>query len=96
MSYPPLLPELHPMCGKLMIELKECWKVNEYSKFRGACNEYSYELSKCLKKEKLEARAPRLQKFQERWNERKEKDKETMEALDRAGLSTIYGTASLP
>ncbi|GFH05915.1 COX assembly mitochondrial protein [Haematococcus lacustris] len=57
--HPQLIPEKHPMCGKYMEALVACRKANPFDRFRGACNDITLQLSKCLVEEKQQERAPR-------------------------------------
>ncbi|KAG2491918.1 hypothetical protein HYH03_009865 [Edaphochlamys debaryana] len=86
--HPALIPEKHPMCGKYMEELLKCRAENPYRKFIGVCSEITWDLSACLKEEKKAVREPRVKKFQERWNARREEDQARMAKLrEEQGLA---------
>lgn len=56
---PPQCPYPCVAALQYMEALVACRDANPYHKFFGACNEHTFDLSKCLKEEKKVARAPR-------------------------------------
>ncbi|KAL6757023.1 hypothetical protein V8C86DRAFT_2634501 [Haematococcus lacustris] len=81
--HPQLIPEKHPMCGKYMEALVACRKANPFDRFRGACNDITLQLSKCLVEEKQQERAPRQAQFHARWRAKREADAARMAQLEQ-------------
>lgn len=79
--HPALIPERHPQCGKVMEALVACREQHSYHKFFGACNDITWELSNCLKEEKRVARAPRQERYHERWAAKRVDDEKRMAEL---------------
>jgi COX assembly protein 2 len=86
--HPALIPEKHPMCGKYMEALVQCRKENRFSRYLGACNDITYDLSLCLVKEKKVARADRQAQWHDQWRKKKEEDEVRLLALkEQAALA---------
>ncbi len=59
-----LTRRLHPIGPSQVMEaLMRCRAENPWARYWGVCNDITYELSACLKEEKLEFRAPRQAKY---------------------------------
>eukprot|EP00955_Chlamydomonas_euryale_P099906 365251-Chlamydomonas_euryale.AAC.7 len=52
----------HSRRPQYMEALVQCRKENRVARYWGACNQHTYDLSKCLVEEKRESRAPRQAK----------------------------------
>ncbi|MEW5305730.1 MAG: hypothetical protein WDW36_008249 [Sanguina aurantia] len=87
--HPALIPDRHPMCGKYMEALVACRLENPTRKFFGSCTEVTYQLTECLAIEKKITRAPRQQRYKERWEAKKSEDEERMSDLKKQTGDTL-------
>mmetsp|Transcript_2523 Transcript_2523/g.4265 ORF Transcript_2523/g.4265 Transcript_2523/m.4265 type:complete len:131 (-) Transcript_2523:2523-2915(-) len=96
--HPQLIPEHHPKCGKVMEALVQCRLDNPIHRYWGACNQVTFDLSKCLVEEKKEYRAPRQAKYIAQWEAKREADKIRMAELDaeEAARLAAQGAAPVP
>ncbi|CCI10540.1 unnamed protein product [Albugo candida] len=58
----PPLDRPHPLCQKVIQNLKKCHADNPRRKFIGACNEAKRALDECFRKEKEEKRRQNLRR----------------------------------
>ncbi|MEW5308314.1 MAG: hypothetical protein WDW38_000284 [Sanguina aurantia] len=66
-----------------MEALVACRLENPTRKFFGSCTEVTYQLTECLAIEKKITRAPRQQRYKERWEAKKSEDEERMSDLKK-------------